>query len=96
MSSGSSQSMQFLKARQRAESLSFLSKFHVLRLPQDFAPKRRTLNEVMIFNPHYVNISVPEGGHPEKTALQALDKAVFSMDTNDPAESSTGSMHACV
>jgi len=37
MSSGSSQSMQFLK---------------------DFAPKRRTLNEVMIFNPHYAVFSM--------------------------------------
>ena len=31
---------------------------------QDFAPKRRTLNEVMIFNPHYVCISALAAPHP--------------------------------
>ncbi|CAE7250717.1 BP80 [Symbiodinium pilosum] len=52
MSSGSSQSMQFLK---------------------EFAPKRRVLNEVMIFNPHYAVFSM-DTNNPDVYSGVCLDK----------------------
>ncbi|CAE7321187.1 BP80 [Symbiodinium microadriaticum] len=68
MSSGSSESMQFIK---------------------DFAPKRKELNQVMIFNPHYAVFSM-EKTNPAVYSGVCLDEGKYCANDPDGAGDVTG------